>query len=219
LLWPAPGRPAPPGSRRACWTAGGWGRCGGWRRRKQELDDGLLLACGPAPAVRAGWEAGWARQRARFDAADAVLRATAEAAAARAGGLLQVRHGRSLARAARDRHPTAAAWLAAWEGRLLLARAMAGHPRLCAAAAPRDLSADLLWPVADALSRRPLPHLGRRRRARAARPREARGAEPLGVRAGPHNRPAHTAGRAGGVRSSLRPLPGLWGGNGHAGAT
>ncbi len=109
--------------------------------------------------MRAGWEALRARQRARFDAAAAVHCAAAgggadaEAASARAGGHwgLRDRHGRPLAQAARDRHPAAAEWVAEWEGRMLLAWAMAGHRRLGAVASPRDVSDDLLRRVADRL--------------------------------------------------------------------
>ena len=127
----------------------------------QELDTGPLYAGGRAAAARSEWEVIRARQRERFDAADAVLCAAAgggpeaEAVAARAGGLWGLRgadrHGRSLTQAARDRHPAAAAWLAEWEGRMLLAWAMAGHQRLGAAASPRKLGDDLLRRIADLL--------------------------------------------------------------------
>ncbi len=113
----------------------------------------------------AEWDALRAAQRERFARTDALLAAAATggaaaeaAAASEPGGLWGLlggcgaaadRHGRSLARAARERHPAAAAWLAAWEARMLVAWAMAGHPRLGAAASPRELGDDLLRRIGE----------------------------------------------------------------------
>ncbi len=61
------------------------------------------------------------------------------------------RHGLPgpLARAARERHPAAAAWLSAWEARMLTGWTMADHPRLGAAASPKDMGDDLLRRIGE----------------------------------------------------------------------
>jgi hypothetical protein len=47
-------------------------------------------------------------------------------------------------------HPAAAAWVAAWEGDMALAWAMAGHRRLGAGAPAGALSDELLRRIAEA---------------------------------------------------------------------